>query len=426
VNSGSANAEGHAKLEAALAAAGASARLVVGRVSGGLDLVIGRGDDRDAPSGLADLEARVERVRRAREVALEALAAAAKGDATLAARIGDDAFLAILSGDPAHEADLVAVRREVESTLLRSEEARLSIALAWSVASSAEILSGEHLAALERQLRRREATPMREAIGVAGALSFPSRHQRDSSHPLVPLAHDEDEAHVEGDVAAWLVALLRSGRSDRTAGGFAASDVSSLLAKEAARVPPEARGILRYSGGDGVLLVAPAGEMLAALSGIESTFDGSLAIDGSQQASGIAGAARRAVAHGQRGTWFFGSRVPPYKFGPAIELGRRLAPLASRRPLAFASLVRLAARLDEGMERDSLAKLGRFRAEVHALSATLGMNERAVRQKDDEETGEMAALRALISEFSRWFDTGAARTPLHCARVLAVGASAEE
>lgn len=118
-------------------------------------------------------------------------------------------------------------------------------------------------------------------------------------------------------------------------------------------------------------------------------------------------------------TTLFGARVATDRLAELIHMGDDLVELAETEPGTVAALLKAALRVGTGGEGIPLSEVARLRARIHELVARLGVSAvpsgTAPAGDPDRST---RALRGLIDNFGRMFDSGAARIPLSYAVLL--------
>lgn len=407
-----------ARLSARTRAVGATARVVAVRFDGVLDDLCGRTGDRGMPRSVAEFASRADAIRAAREDAVARLLAASSADGDAAFRAGVDRAWLIVPNDPTVDARLTEARAAIEADGLVRWQGSIAPVIAWADVPSAELDAAATVEALDSRLSRRAATPFLDALG--------------GEAPCGPFAADPSAqptySAMNGPIAVMLARRVRPAGLDLSAAIAFAAQSFETQANAEERVHAAATA-------SGELVAGSLREVLRLGSTIDS--DASLVIDGSRSESGLPGALARArAAASARGLSMFGVRAPADRLASALALGDALSPLAKSQPAAMRELLEVAARIDDGTDHAPLMLLSRWRARAHAIASALGVDERAVRNHPegsrasaheaalDLERPERAALKVLIREFPRWFDTGAARIPLWCA-LQGVDAAAE-
>ncbi len=365
----------------------------------------------EASGTVAEFHGRADALARAVAAAAQALGTAAFGsshplDSFL--RIGNDRFVAVMPSSTEVDARLTETRATIEAEWLGCFEGAVDIAIAWVRTTTSELKNAATAARLEEGLTRRERTPALDALSgsnpfgpFASAPPVPGQREAFETKPLGVLVSRRLHRSVPGDD---LVAVLASDL-ERVEWIRSRDDLASLAS----------------AAGD--VAVGPISSVLA-LAATPFEFESAIAIEGARGERGLEGALARAVTAPSGRFHVFGVRAQRARFAEGFALGKDLAPLARCDESAMRGLLEVAIALDEGMDRAPLMLLSRWRARAHALAARLGMNERALRHVTDDASSERRALKTLIGEFPRWFDTGAARIPLYCA-LLEAGVATE-
>lgn len=403
------------RLEGALRRAGdGNHLLVLGSAIRALDYVAGATDDRSAPRTLDDLALRISEVADLTAEAAALVVEAARADQESVLPIGEDRFIALLPSSKEIVARLTEARANIERRCLDAFSGQVGFALVFVEVSADRIGEVEIADRLEREFQRRRMVPFLDVLTHESAFGpFATRE-------MLPA-----EPRPRGPTVG--VAVRRN--------GAVANDGRDLVTRLAiqverasfARIDGEGCG---FASADGELIAGDLELVLRAAfaQSVDELRDGSLVIEATTQGEiGFDGALMRAVAAGReafRGVRLFGAIVVATRVEEAFRLGVDLAPLAREHRCAFAGLLELAVALDAGMDRAPLLLLSRWRAQAHALAARLGMGERAVRKPNEWDDAATRALRTLIGEFPKWFDSGAARAPLRLA--LALGSSQPE
>jgi len=134
--------------------------------------------------------------------------------------------------------------------------------------------------------------------------------------------------------------------------------------------------------------------------------------------------------------WLFGAEIETTELYRLQQLGDGLARLTAREPSRMRAVLEAAVRIGRGGDLIPLSEMARLRAKIHQLAARLGVNARTIERYeskdakdegdsehsgdsgDSGDTGETRALKELILNFDRMFDSGAARVPLAYAVAL--------
>jgi hypothetical protein len=346
-------------------------RLIAFRVDGALALGLGTSGDRATPRSIAQLSERVTALRDAASRAVASLAAACAGRAL---RDGDDRARIASVASQDSEARLMEARAAIEAEWLATFEGALAPVIAWQSASASDLLNDATAAALAAKLERRAQTPFLDALC--------------GETPCGPF-------ELRSESAAGAIAVVGP------------IGVARIVAADArGDVPAFDRAYCTLTTRDGVLIAGPLSDLLGHVAKLPHGC--AIAVEGIRDEAGLQAALARLRRPVAKGLALFGAFVPAERLAPGLELAHKLAPLAERSPSAVRGLLDVAVAIDEGMDRAPLMLLSRWRARAHAMAARL-----------DTTAAERAALSALIGEFPRWFDTGAARIPLACALLAA-------
>jgi hypothetical protein len=403
------------RLEHALRRAGdGSHLLVLGSAIHALDYVASAHDDRNAPRTVDDLALRISEIADLTAESAALVVESARADHESVLPIGDDRFVALLPSSKELAARLTEVRANVERRFLEAFSGQVAFALVFIEVSAERIGEVETADRLEREFQRRRMLPFLDALTLENAFGpFPVSE----TMPAPPRPQGPS-----------IGVVVRRSSSPPNAG----RDLVTCLAQQVERAS-FARGDgegCGFASADGELIAGDLESVLRAAfaQSVDELRDGCLVIEATRHGEvGFDGALTRAVAAGReafRGVRLFGATVVASRVEEAFRLGVDLAPLAREHRSAFAGLLELAVSLDAGMDRAPLLLLSRWRAQAHALAARLGMGERAVRKPNEWDDAATRALRTLIGEFPKWFDSGAARAPLRLA--LALGSSQPE
>lgn len=402
-----------ARLDAEANSIGSTCRVLAVRLDGALDELCGRTGDRAAPTSLAAFRARAESIESLVSDAVSRLAQAGAIATSACFRAGIDRAWLIARSDSATDARLTEARASLEAECLSRWQGARSIVIAWVDVEATALHAESTASSLAERLARRARTPFLDALG--------------GESPCGPFAateatRAESGESIAGAVAACVIRDARGAVADLAA-SIAGSDHGPIASKSSGR-------LVVASLADATVV---AGSLLDVLECAVTHGEArvTVAIEAARSENGLGGALARARARVPSGVSMLGVRVPLERLSAALALGRDLVPLARQNPSALRGLLEVAVEIDEGMDRAPLMLLSRWRARAHAIAANLGVDERAIRDNPegsraaeregalDLERPERRALKSLIREFPRWFDTGAARIPLWCALIEA-------